>query len=140
VLCQFTCQDNEEVTAIQLVPLSEADTAICIGTVFFTPGEKEPSQGRLLLLTAESDATLSSTGRQLKKTSEIDVHGCVYALARVNGLLAAAVGPSVSVLTPLRFLIPIVGTVLGCCVQSRCHGLHTDRGLVPQLPRHKPRR
>jgi hypothetical protein len=139
VLCQFTCQDNEEVTAIQLIPLSEADTAICIGTVFFKPGEKEPSQGRLLLLAPEFDATLSSTRRQLKKTSEMDVHGCVYALARVNGLLAAAVGPSVSVLIPLQFPAPIVETVIGYCVQSRCHGVHTDRGLVPQLPRHKPR-
>jgi CPSF A subunit region len=100
VLCQFTCQDNEEVTAIRMIPLSEGDTAICVGTVFFKPGEKEPSQGRLLLLTAEFDATLSRTKRQLKKISEMDVHGCVYALARANGLLAAAVGPSVSAFAP----------------------------------------
>ena len=95
VLCQFTCQNNEEVTAIQMIPLPEGETAICIGTVFFKAGEKEPSQGRLLLLTAEIDATLSKTKRQLKKIAEMDARGCVYALTRANGLLAAAIGSSV---------------------------------------------
>ncbi len=94
VLCQFTCQNSEEITAIHMIPFSEGNTAICVGTVFFKPNEQEPSQGRLLLITAESDAT---TGRQLKKNSEMSINGCVYALTRVNGLLAASIGPSVSV-------------------------------------------
>jgi len=97
LLCQFTCQDDEEVTTVQMIPSPEGDTAICIGTVFHKFGEKEPSQGRLLLFKAEFDTKLSSTKPQLKQLSELDVMGCVYALARVNGLLVAAIGPSVSV-------------------------------------------
>jgi hypothetical protein len=93
VLGQFTCENIEEITAILMIPLPEGHSAICVGTVFFKPNEREPSQGRLLLMTAESD---EAAGRQLKKNSEMNIDGCVYALARVNGLLAAAIGPSVS--------------------------------------------
>ncbi|KAI0304406.1 CPSF A subunit region-domain-containing protein [Multifurca ochricompacta] len=96
VLSQFTCQSSEEVTTIQMIPLSEEDTAvICVGTVFFKPGEKEPSQGRLLLFSAEWDSTLLNPKRQLKKISDMSVNGCVYALTRVNQLLAASIGPTV---------------------------------------------
>jgi DNA damage-binding protein 1 len=83
-----------------MVPLSKGDTAICIGTVFHRFGEKEPSQGRLLLFKAEFDARLSRKKRQLKQISELDVNGCVYALALVNGLLAAAIGPTVGYIFP----------------------------------------
>ena len=83
-----------------MIPSSEGDTVICVGTVFFKFGEKEPSQGRLLLFKAELDVRLSRTKRQLKQISELDVKGCVYALARVNGLLAAAIGSAVGYLFP----------------------------------------
>jgi DNA damage-binding protein 1 len=96
VLCQFTCENDEEITTVQMIPSSDGDTAICIGTVIHILGEKEPSQGRLLLFNAELDTRLSSTKRQLKQISETDVKGCVYALARVNGFLAVAIGPVVS--------------------------------------------
>jgi DNA damage-binding protein 1 len=79
---------------------SSGDTVICVGTVFLKFGEKEPSQGRLLLFKVGLDARLSRTKRQLKQISELDVKGCVYALARVNGLLAAAIGPAVGSLFP----------------------------------------
>jgi DNA damage-binding protein 1 len=85
-----------------MIPSSEGDTVICIGTVFHRFGEKEPSQGRLLLFNAELDTSLSRKRRQLKQISELDVKGCVYASARVNGLLAAAVGPAVS-----SFFLPV---------------------------------
>jgi DNA damage-binding protein 1 len=100
VLCQFTCQTDEEVTTIRMIPSPEGDTFICVGTVFFKFGEKEPSQGRLLLFEAEFDVRLSRKKRQLKQISELDVKSCVYALARVNGLLAAAIGPAVGSLFP----------------------------------------
>ena len=100
VLCQFTSKNDEEVTTVKMIPLSKGDTAICIGTVFHKFGEKEPSQGRLLLFKAELDARLSRKKRQLKLISELDVNGCVYALAPVNGLLAAAIGPTVCSLFP----------------------------------------
>ena len=74
---------------------AEGNSAVCVGTVFFRPNEREPSQGRLLLITAESDAT--TTRGQWKKNSEMNINGCVYALAHVNGLLAASIGSSVSV-------------------------------------------
>lgn len=77
-----------------MIPLQEGHSAICVGTVFFNPNEREPTQGRLILMTADSD---EPAGSQLKKGSEMNINGCVYALARVNGLLAAAIGPSVSV-------------------------------------------
>ena len=94
VLGQITCQANEEITAIHMIPFLDGNSAVCVGTVFFKPNEREPSQGRLLLITADSDAT---TRRQWKKNSEMNINGCVYALARVNGLLAASIGTSVSV-------------------------------------------
>jgi len=83
-----------------MIPSSKGDTVICVGTVFLKYGEKEPSQGRLLLFKAVLDASLSRTKRQLKQIPELDVKGCVYALARVNGLLAAAIGPAVGSLLP----------------------------------------
>jgi hypothetical protein len=100
-----------------MIPSSEGDTVICVGTVFLKLGEKEPSQGRLLLFKAELDETLSRKKRQLKQISELDVKGCVYALARVNGLLVAAIGPAVG------FVFPAVsaaesGTVTGFSVQN----------------------
>ena len=114
VLCQFTCKTDEEVTTIQMIP-SEGDTVICAGTVFLKLGEKEPSQGRLLLFKAELDAKLSRKSRQLKQISELDVKGCVYALARVNGLLAAAIGPAVGSLFP-EISVAESGTVTGLFV------------------------
>jgi hypothetical protein len=107
-----------------MIPSSEGDTAICIGTVFHIFGEKEPSQGRLLLFKADLDARLSRKQRQLKQISELDVKGCVYALARVNGLLAAAIGPSVSSLFSVS---AESGTVTGFSVQSRQYGTQKNR-------------
>jgi DNA damage-binding protein 1 len=102
VLGQITCQNSEEITAIHIIPfLEEGNSAVCVGTVFFQHNEREPSRGRLLLITAESDAP---TRRQWKKNSEMNINGCVYALARVNGLLAASIGTSVSVIL-LEFLL-----------------------------------
>ncbi|KAI0269851.1 CPSF A subunit region-domain-containing protein [Gloeopeniophorella convolvens] len=96
-LGQFTCQPDEEITAITSLPLPGGDSVICVGTVFFRPEEREPSQGRVLLFTTEP--LLDASGkRELKKLAEIDANGCVYALACVKGLLAAAIGPSVSTL------------------------------------------
>ena len=96
VLGQITCQNSEEITAVQMIPFpAEGNSAVCVGTVFFRPNEREPSQGRLLLITAESDATTARG--QWKKNSEMNINGCVYALAHVNGLLAASIGSSVSV-------------------------------------------
>lgn len=115
-LCQFDCQTDEEITTVQMIPSSDGDTAICIGTVIHILGEKEPSQGRLLVFNAKLDTQLSSNKRQLKQISDINVKGCVYALAVVNGHLAAAIGPAVS-------FFPSLGsersrTVTGLCIQS----------------------
>lgn len=94
---------------------SKGDTVICAGTVFLKFGEKEPSQGRLLLFKAELDAKLSRKSRQLKQISELDVKGCVYALARVNELLAAAIGPAVGSLFR-EISVAESGTVTGLFV------------------------
>jgi DNA damage-binding protein 1 len=100
-----------------MIPSSEGDTVICVGTVFFKFGEKEPSQGRLLLFKAELDARLSRKKRQLKQISELNVQGCVYALARVNGLLVAAIGPTVGSLFH-AVSVAESGTVTGFSVQN----------------------
>jgi DNA damage-binding protein 1 len=119
-----------------MIPSPEGDTIICIGTVFHKLGEKEPSQGRLLLFKAELDARLSRKKCQLKQISELNVEGCVYALARVNGLLAAAIGSSVGFLPPS--ISAEYGNLAGFSVQSRQYGIPKSRGLVPQLRRHEP--
>jgi len=100
VLSYFNCENEEEITTVQMIPSSDGDTAICIGTVFHKFGEREPSRGRLVLFNAKLDTRLSSNKLQLKQISELEVKGCVHALARVDGLLAAAIGPSVSILSP----------------------------------------
>lgn len=96
---------------------SSGDTVICVGTVFFKFEEKEPSQGRLLLFKVELDSGLSRKKRQLKQISELDVQGCVYALARVNGLLVAAIGPAVGPLFPAVSAAES-GTVTGFSLQN----------------------
>lgn len=96
---------------------SSGDTVICVGTVFFKIGEKEPSQGRLLLFNAELDTRLSRKKRHLKQISELNVGGCVYALARVNGLLAAAICSAVGSLFPAVSAAES-RTVTGISVQS----------------------
>ena len=93
-----------------MIPSSDGDTAICVGTVFHKFGEREPSRGRLLLFSAELDTNLSSNKLQLKQISELEVKGCVHALARVGRLLAAAIGPSVSILSPF----PAFPGILNC--------------------------
>lgn len=95
-----------------MIPSVDGDTAICIGTVFHKFGEKEPSQGRLLLFEMELDTRLSNHKRQLNQISELNVKGCVYALARANGLLVAAVGPSVGFFLLGFFRILIYGRSL----------------------------
>lgn len=100
-----------------MIPSSEGDTAICVGTVFFKIGEKEPSQGRLLLFKAEADAKLSRKRRHLKQISELNVEGCVYALARVNGLLAAAICSAVGYLFSAVSAAES-GTVTGISIQN----------------------
>jgi hypothetical protein len=96
---------------------SSGDTVICVGTAFFKYAEKEPSQGRLLLFKAELDARLSRKKRQLKQISELDVQGCTYTLARVNGLLAASIGSGVGSLFPAVSAAES-GTVTGFSVQN----------------------
>jgi hypothetical protein len=100
-----------------MIPSSEGDTVICVGTTLFKYGEKEPSQGRLVLFKAALDTRLSRKRRQLKQISELDVQGCVYALARVNGQLAAAIGPGVGSLIPAVSAAES-GTVTGFSVQN----------------------
>ena len=120
-----------------MIPSSDGDTVICIGTVIHIFGEKEPSQGRLLLFKAELDTRLSSNKRQLKQISDLDAKGCVYALARVNEYLAAAIGPAVSFFPSLGSARS--GTVTGLRVQSQRHGLPSNRELVSQLLGYEPR-
>jgi hypothetical protein len=120
-----------------MIPSSEGDTIICAGTVVLKFGEKEPSQGRLLLFKAELDARLSRTKRQMKQISELDVKGCAYALARVNGLLAAAIGAAVGSLFPAVSAAES-GTVTGFSVPNRQYRIPKSRGVEPQLHCYEP--
>lgn len=63
----------------------------CVGTYFLRSEEKEPSEGRLLILSADR----AHANTQLMLKAATTVKGCVYALANVQGAIAAAVNSSV---------------------------------------------
>jgi CPSF A subunit region. len=99
-LSQFNCELDEEITAVTTMnPLIESKTMplFCLGTLWYKPDEKEPTDGRLLIFTAyDNDSQSRMTTLQLSLVASMHVKGCVYSLAVVNGMIAAAVNASVS--------------------------------------------
>ncbi|KIJ59461.1 hypothetical protein HYDPIDRAFT_177805 [Hydnomerulius pinastri MD-312] len=93
-LSQLDVEDGEEVTALHsfTTTVSGVPTSfVCAGVATFDEGEKEPSQGRLILLQTD---TLQM---RLTVATSISIRGCVYALTSVNGNIIAAINSSVVV-------------------------------------------
>jgi hypothetical protein len=74
--------------------------SFCAGTVYNCAEGHEPNKGRLLIFSAESQGP----SLHVKLVASEDVQGCVYALAGVNGFIAAAINASVSSLIDIRIL------------------------------------
>jgi len=74
---------------------SEEKPFFCLGTMIFKADEKEPSSGRLLVLTAYSGAVSRTSTLEISVVASAEVKGCVYALQNVDGKLVAAVNSSV---------------------------------------------
>lgn len=94
-LSSFTCEPGEEVTVTLALPGTDehpSPSSICIGTVEFQVSEREPSAGRIILFSLESNPGAKPI---LKMLASQDVGGCVYQLANVKGMIAAAVNTSV---------------------------------------------
>jgi len=95
-LSQFNCSPNEEITALEAMTLTYDDQTLpylCAGTFMYNADEKEPTEGRLLLFDVHEIP--SARGQQLSLVASEDVNGCVYALAAVDEMIAAAVNGSV---------------------------------------------
>jgi len=96
-LGSFVCEADEEIVATLTLP--NADTGrpcFCVGTVQIHPEEREPSSGRILLFSfGPTEGSASSSTPSLKLVTATPVSGCVYQLAFINGLIAAAVNSSV---------------------------------------------
>ncbi|KAI0720554.1 CPSF A subunit region-domain-containing protein [Cerioporus squamosus] len=95
-LQQFNCSAEEEPSSVLALPGagSGKSPAFVLGTVTIRPEEREPTRGRIVLL---SVASLEGTNtRSLDVLAMEDVRGCVYAIARLSDdLIAAAINTSV---------------------------------------------
>ncbi|KIJ17938.1 hypothetical protein PAXINDRAFT_72888 [Paxillus involutus ATCC 200175] len=93
-LTELEVDQGEEVTSLHsfTATLSGVPTSfVCAGVTSYDDREREPSQGRLILLQA------SDSRGSLMVMASVNVKGCVYALTSVNGTIIAAVNSSVVV-------------------------------------------
>ena len=115
MLSSFTCEPGEEITATLALPGTDehpSPSSICIGTVEFQVGEREPSAGRIILFSLEPNAGTKPTRKMLVSH---DVGGCVYQLANVEGMIAAAVNTSVrgsNIALVALLNVPVAGDAL----------------------------
>ncbi|THH20561.1 hypothetical protein EW146_g835 [Bondarzewia mesenterica] len=91
---EYKCEGEYEVTALQTLTTNDGDSYWCLGTTRFKADEKEPMEGKIHILTAEPAARASGSP-QLRHRTAIDVTGCIYQLALIDGLIAAAINSSV---------------------------------------------
>ncbi|OCH88473.1 hypothetical protein OBBRIDRAFT_780096 [Obba rivulosa] len=101
VIREYELQANEEVTAILALPggTDGRSPCFCVGTVIFEAEEQEPSAGRLLLFALGSDGGGTSSKSDLRVVATHDTKGCVYQLASVSGMIAAAINSNVVLFT-----------------------------------------
>lgn len=111
-LHHFPCDTDEEVTVVENINLSldkndggSRTTYIVVGTQYYQSGETEASAGRLLLFEArcpwlpkpkENRQDLKDRRGDVGLATSLKVKGCVFAVAEISGLLAAAINESVS--------------------------------------------
>lgn len=114
VLAQVDLQNDEHIMSLAVLNVTVNDKLqplFCVGTTFLRNDEMEPSSGRILLFEPTQP---SPTVTQLRRVASDNVSGCVYSLAVIDGMLAAAINSSVSsseflicctsILTFVRFL------------------------------------
>lgn len=110
-LHHFPCDIDEEITVVQTLLLPSDDTRVnqrcylVVGTQYYQSGETEAREGRIMLYEARDpwlpepqvsrQDTRLSRGKIALATS-FKVKGCVFAVAEIDGMIAAAVNESVS--------------------------------------------
>lgn len=91
-MAEFVCKQGEEISSLEVVTIAE-NTYICLGTVFATNLEAEPSRGRLVFVKIDVG---DETNVQLFRVLDFPLQGCVYALAVLDShILAVALNSSV---------------------------------------------
>ena len=85
---EFIVDIDEEITAVHALTHLDATGTFAVGTMRNQIGEYEPSAGRLILFN-------HNVGHEMQKVAEIDVGGCVYAIASIASFIALAVNTSV---------------------------------------------
>ncbi|KAF7291738.1 CPSF-A domain-containing protein [Mycena chlorophos] len=100
-ISQYEYKESEEITAVTMLTAKHGDDAtacFCVGSYVVSSEEQEPKTGRLTVFAAHpigSDQRASNL--QLHTLAFVDVPGCLYSLATVNGLVAAGVNSIVFV-------------------------------------------
>ncbi|KAL4064854.1 CPSF A subunit region-domain-containing protein [Scleroderma yunnanense] len=87
-LAQLTVNNGEEVTALHSCTVTLGGVPVsfvCAGITLYDPHEREPSEGRVVLLQTTTLTAVTAT----------KVKGCVYALTSVGDTVVAAVNSSV---------------------------------------------
>ncbi|KAL0569702.1 hypothetical protein V5O48_012262 [Marasmius crinis-equi] len=98
-VAQFRYEKHEIPMSLETLTCSIAEedeptTFFCLGTTVMKPEDREPKEGRIVVL---SGKRVSSSDFSLETHVLKEVHGAVYSLAVVDGLLAASVNSSVIV-------------------------------------------
>lgn len=99
-IAQLNVKNSEEVTALHYLTVTLAGQVInfvCAGVTVYDCHEREPSQGRVILLQKSTGNNLSAT-QALAVTITANVDGCIYALTSVGNTIVAAVNSSLVVL------------------------------------------
>lgn len=99
-IAQLNVKNSEEVTALHYLTVTLAGQAInfvCAGVTVYDCHEREPSQGRVILLQKSTGNNLSAT-QALAVTITANVDGCIYALTSVGNTIVAAVNSSLVLL------------------------------------------
>ncbi|KIM43302.1 hypothetical protein M413DRAFT_444121 [Hebeloma cylindrosporum] len=98
-LGQYKCNPNEEIiSVVSFTGHLEAQQRpfFCLGTIVHDDEDKEPTQGRLLILSAyTSPVPTQNSTVELSLLTSTEVNGCVYALKVVKGKIIAAINSSV---------------------------------------------
>lgn len=91
-LGQYNCDGNEEIVSLLYHKLPRGTSLYCVGTFLHVANEVEPSEGRLIIFTADR-----FNRNKLIELSATPVRGCVYSLVRVSesDMIAAACNASV---------------------------------------------
>lgn len=94
-LAQLTVNNGEEVTALHSCSVTLGGVLvpfICAGITVYDSQEREPSQGRVVLL--QTTVAGNSASQALTALAAAEVEGCVYALTSVGDIIVAAVNSS----------------------------------------------